>query len=175
MLVADYPSGEARLAAMLHDGAIYPPGQYADILRANIQPTEPPELAMEFGLAEGHELITRLRVTHEGGRPVTLSTSYFHPKHARIAPDLLRPERIRQGTVGYLAGILGTVVRRSREQVWADAAELDGLATQRLRVDPGSPLLWGQVWWSAPDGQLLELGVSVTLPRLRKTYERVVA
>ncbi|WP_228002451.1 GntR family transcriptional regulator [Nocardia australiensis] len=89
----------------------------------------PEYVAAALDLPSGSAVIQRQRVI-EGDRPVELSTSWFAASLADVAPRLLEPERLRGGTVRYLAGVLGIRSAYARDQVCArdaSAAERQAL------------------------------------------------
>ncbi|MGW4847391.1 GntR family transcriptional regulator [Nocardia brasiliensis] len=90
----------------------------------------PGYVADALGLAVGAAVIQRQRVIESGSGPVELSTSWFDAALANAAPRLLVAERLRGGTVPYVADVLGIRSAYARDQVCArdaSAQERDAL------------------------------------------------
>ncbi|MBF6098975.1 GntR family transcriptional regulator [Nocardia cyriacigeorgica] len=102
----------------------------------------PAHVADALGLAAGSAVIQRRRVISGQSGPVELSTSWFDASLAEPAPRLLKPERLRGGTVRYLADVLGIRSAYARDQVCARAATAD--ERQVLGLPEYAPTL---VYW----------------------------
>ena len=83
----------------------------------------PDYVAERLGLSSKAMVIQRQRViaNRESG-PIEFVTSWVDAAHAEIAPRLLVAERLRGGTVPYLAAILGVESAYGRDQVCARRA-----------------------------------------------------
>lgn len=88
-------------------GQFYPPGYYSVILDAEIIPA-PVQIADALDLEEGDPIICRRRIAYdESGTPIEASTSYIRGEFADLAPDLLIPEPLPNGVLGYLEAQTG--------------------------------------------------------------------
>ncbi|MFI0262552.1 GntR family transcriptional regulator [Streptomyces sp. NPDC017056] len=121
------PSDRVRSADVT--GRIYPPGQYAKILSAELRPA-PERVALALGIEEGAQVICRRRVTCDESGPVSVSTSWFAGELARAVPALLATERIPGGTPGAIEEATG--------RVWNDGQDLVGV---RIATDEEAELL----------------------------------
>ncbi|NYI04252.1 GntR family transcriptional regulator [Allostreptomyces psammosilenae] len=90
-----------RYDCALRTGRVYPAGEQADILAADVVEA-PDHVAAGLGLQPRALVVRRHRVTNEDARPVATSWSFFHAAVADLAPRLLEKERIHQGTTRYL-------------------------------------------------------------------------
>ncbi|MFF7098436.1 GntR family transcriptional regulator [Streptomyces rubradiris] len=86
-----------RFHAAETTGRIYPPGHYAKILSAEVQPA-PARVALALGVEEGADVIRRQRVTYNDDAPVSSSTSWFLAELGDRVPQLLQTERVVGGT-----------------------------------------------------------------------------
>lgn len=102
-------------------GRIYAPGEYAEIVSAEIAPA-PDHVARALGLQPASTAARRHRVIHSDHGPVEASTSWIRPELVEHAPRLLQRERIRQGTLAYLEAETGRRAGLVREQVSARLA-----------------------------------------------------
>src|SRR6266516_4001972 len=153
-----------RVIAIRRGQRIYPPGQYARIVAAELV-NAPAGIADALGVESGVPVIRRHRVTYQRqgqgqeDRPVSASTSWFSGAIAGECPRLLRAERITEGTPSYVEASTGRLVTIGRDQLCADeAAEQDA---HDLAVPAGSPVLRGRNWYYADDGGVIEYGESV--------------
>jgi DNA-binding GntR family transcriptional regulator len=155
-------SAEDRGLAAARTGRIYPPGHYAKIRSAALEPA-PERAAGALGIDEGAPAIRRQRTTYgPDDRPLSTSVSWFDGAVASKAPALLQTERILEGTAAYLATRLGTAVVATREQLAAGfAGEEDAAA---LEITAGSAVLLSRSTFLGADGLVLEYGESAALP-----------
>lgn len=157
-----------RMIAIRQRGNIYPPNEYARIVSATL--VEAPEAVSEaLGLARGVQVIRRRRVTFRDDVPVSASTSWFDGVLAAVAPALLMPERIRQGTPGYIEQRTGRVMTQGRDQVTAGTA--DETIARQLGIPEGSPVLIGRNWVIDGDGEVIEYGEYYSAAGRWSTYE----
>ena len=139
-------------------GLIYEAGEVAEIVSAELVAAS--ELvATALGVPEGAEVIRRQRITRQDGAPVSSSVSWFAGDLATRVPELLRRERVLQGTFAVVAERLGRTLASGREEVAASSAGDDDAA--RLDVVPGSPILLSRNWFQDQDGDVIEYGESV--------------
>ncbi|MGW5317900.1 UTRA domain-containing protein, partial [Nocardia thailandica] len=80
-------------------------------------------------------------ITNHRG-PIEVSTSWFPGELAERAPALLVPDRLRGGTLRYLADVLDLRASVARDQVCARVASESECA--ELQLTPGSAVL---VYW----------------------------
>jgi DNA-binding GntR family transcriptional regulator len=149
-----------RVLAIRRTGRIYPPDQHAVIKAAELV-LAPAQVADALGLATGSLVIRRHRVTYRGDEAISASVSWFDGELAEIAPLLLEPERIRQGTAGYITEKTGRVSATGRDQNAASAAGAQDSAD--LGVAEGSPVHRGRNWIYDADGGVIEYGESVSV------------
>jgi DNA-binding GntR family transcriptional regulator len=150
-----------RALSARRTGRIYPPGEHAKIMSAELVPA-PPDVAEALGVEPGAQVIRRRRVTYRDAEPVSASVSWFDGTLAALAPRLLTTERITQGTAGHIAEETGRAVATGRDQIAVRTASGEDAAD--LGVPPGSPVLCGHTWWSDADGGVIEYGEYVSIP-----------
>ncbi len=156
-----------RMLAVRQWSRVCPPGEHARIVSAEL--VEAPEhVAEAMGVQPGAPVIRRHRITYRGKTPVSASTSWFVGALAEVAPDLLRTERIREGTAGYVERQAGRVIRYGRDQLAAGTA--DARLAADLAVPEGTPVLVGRNWVRDVDGDLVEYGEYVSVPDRWQTY-----
>lgn len=110
----------------------------------------PTYVAAQLGIGDGQRVVKRQRVISNADTgPVELSTSWFPASLADSAPRLLDGERIRGGTVPYLAEALGLRDAFARDQVSARLAGEDERVVLEL-PDPSAVLVY---WLVAFDGE----------------------
>ncbi|MEV0062010.1 GntR family transcriptional regulator [Nocardia sp. NPDC050718] len=101
----------------------------------------PADVARSLGIDPDSQVVRRCRlITND--RPIEFSTSWFAADLAESAPALLTPERIRGGTLRYLAETVGLRASFARDQVSARIAT--EAEADYLRLDHGSAVL---VYW----------------------------
>jgi len=158
-----------RVTAMRRWGKIYPDGEYARIKTASLMDA-PADVAEALGVEPGSPVIQRRRVTYgSDDRPVSASTSWFPGEFVEQAPDLLKAERIKLGTPGYIEQQTGRVLRRGRDQISAGAADEE--AATDLGVPAGTPVLVGRNWFRDENGAVIEYGESVGIGGRWQAYE----
>lgn len=157
-----------RMLAVRQWGRIYPPGEHAKIVSAELVDA-PEHVAEALGVEPGTPVIRRHRVTYRDDTPVSASTSWFTGDLADVAPDLLVTERIRQGTPGYIERQTGRVMGQGRDQMTAALA--DATIADELDVPEGSPVLIGRNWMRDRDGEVIEFGEWASRPTRWATYE----
>lgn len=160
-------SAQDRLTAITRTGLIYPPGHYAAIRSAEL--ISPPDYVVQaLGVEPGSMVIRRQRTTYNpDDAPESTSISWFDGALAETCPDLLVADRIRKGTVNYIAERTERVLRHGRDGV-AAARATDEIATE-LSVEPGAPVLLGRNWWTDATGWVAEFGESIA-PEGRWVY-----
>lgn len=122
----------------------------------------PTYVADALGLPAGSEVIQRQRVIEGSSGPVELSTSWFDARRAGTAPRLMKAERLRGGTVRYLADVLGIRSAYARDQVCARQATAE--EREVLGLPEGAPTL---VYWLTAydsDGQPIQFDEAVYPP-----------
>ncbi|RDI53895.1 GntR family transcriptional regulator [Nocardia mexicana] len=103
----------------------------------------PEHVASSLGIASGSLVVQRRRIIRsEHTGPIELSTSWFPSALADSAPRVLVAERIRGGTLPYIAEAAGRRVAYARDQVCARQAADDERAA--LDLPDLSPVL---VYW----------------------------
>ncbi|MBC7299540.1 GntR family transcriptional regulator [Nocardia salmonicida] len=103
----------------------------------------PEDVALALGVEPGSAVVRRCRViTNEHRGPIEFSTSWFPADLAEKAPSLLVAERLRGGTLRYLAETLDLRASFARDQVSARLATETECAD--LELDAGSAVL---VYW----------------------------
>jgi len=156
------------MVATHRTGRIYPRGDYARILSAELAPASD-QVADALGVPAGAEVIRRHRVTYHRDAPVSASTSYFDGAIAALAPKLLETERLVQGTPGYIAEQTGRIAAHGRDQLAARPATAEEAA--ELGIEPGSPVLGGRNWSYDAEGGVVEYGESVSVPNRWSSYD----
>lgn len=170
-VVADRQRGltaRDRATSVRRSGRIYPTGEQARIVDAELMPA-PESVARALELPVGATVVRRHRITYRDGHPVSRSTSWFPGALAESAPDLLRAERIVQGTAGYLEQATGRRMSQGRDELSAGVADLQVAAD--LGVPEGSVVLVGRNWYRDAQAEVLEYGESVSAPDRAVAYE----
>lgn len=157
-----------RMLAVRSWGKIYPPGEHARILSADLV-AAPEHVADALGVEPGSPVIRRRRVTYHEETPVSASTSWFAGELADVAPALLLLDRVRQGTPGYVEQQTGRVMGQGRDQMTAALA--DASISAELAIPEGSPVLIGRNWIRDREGDVIEFGEWVSIPARWATYE----
>ena len=153
-------SAKDRALAIHRTGRIYPPGHYARI-RAVEMATAPEQVVSALGLATGAAVIRRQRTTYdEADLPLSTSTSWFDGDLAATCPGLLKTDRIREGTAGYIERQTGRLSVSGRDQLCAGAAGAEDAA--ELGIAEGAPVMLGRNRYIDGDGAVLEYGESVS-------------
>jgi DNA-binding GntR family transcriptional regulator len=153
-------SAQDRLTAISRTGLIYPPGHFARIRSAELI-TAPDYVAEALDLPSGSTVIRRQRTTFNADElPESTSISWFDGALIEACPDLVVPERIRKGTVHYIAEQTGRQLQNGRDGVSAASASTE--VAEVLRIDIGAPVLLGRNWWTDSSGWVAEFGESIS-------------
>jgi DNA-binding GntR family transcriptional regulator len=173
--VAQARTGPQAYAVLMQTtGRIYPPGNYARIISADLLEGDlvPERIIDALDLEPGARVVIRReRVTHgPDHRALSTSVSWFDGALADVAPLLLQAERIKSGTAAYIAqttgrgpSTRGKVMREASRATEAEAATLD------INVD--DPVLRGSNWYLDADGGVIEYGESVAVEGLLEAFE----
>jgi DNA-binding GntR family transcriptional regulator len=150
-------------------GRIYGPGERAEIVEARL--TTPPDwIATELGLKPGELAIRRERVTYTDEEPSEISVSWLHPTLADVAPRLLDVERIRTGSVAYVAKATGRKPAYARDQVAARLGTVDERRQLALTSRSAAVLVIRHVVYD-DQGEAMEC-VEAAYPPDRWTFEQ---
>jgi DNA-binding GntR family transcriptional regulator len=111
-----YKRAQDRLRAHRSGGQFYAPGEYSERPTPTITTDVPASVRADLGLGPDEPAIRRHRVTFRDGVPVELSTSWFAPSMASVAPLLVGQESIPAGTTAYICKQLGKEVTHGIER-----------------------------------------------------------
>jgi DNA-binding GntR family transcriptional regulator len=144
-------------------GRVYPEGQHARIIETATD-TADDDIAAALALEPGAQVIRRVRVRYSGDHPIATSTSWFDGALSSIAPRLLAPERITEGTFSYVARTTGR-----RATSWEDHYEpalASKVEAERLGIKPRSLITRGRNWMYDQHGDVIEYGESASTGRI---------
>ena len=144
-------------------GRVYPDDQYARIIETATEKASG-EITAALGLGSDAQVIRRVRVQYSGDHPIATSTSWFDGALASVAPRLLEPERIKEGTFAYVARVTG---RQATE--WEDHYEpalASTIEAERLAIKPRSLITRGRNWICDQHGDVIEYGESASSGRV---------
>jgi DNA-binding GntR family transcriptional regulator len=131
-------------------GTMYSPAESVEFLDTSLVPG-PAHVIDALQLPADSSAIRRARLLRgDGGRPIELSTSWFAPQLAELAPRLLEPERLRGGTAKYLAEVAGRKAAYARDQVAARLAADDECRLLEL-APPAAVLVYRLTVYDAAD------------------------
>lgn len=152
-------SAQDRLTTVHRTGLIYPPGHYARIQSAEVT-TAPDYVAEALNIDLGSSVIRRQRITYNADdQPESTSISWFDGALLESCPDLVVPERIRSGTINYIAENTGRELRNGRDGKAAGSASHEVAAA--LNIEVGTPVMLGRNWWTDTSGWVAEFGESI--------------
>jgi DNA-binding GntR family transcriptional regulator len=138
------PRARERYERARDFGTMYSESESVEFLAVEMV-TGPPHVAEALQVPDGSQVIRRARlITSETDGPIELSTSWFPPEFAALAPRLLSRERLRGGTSKYVASVSGRVPSYARDQVMARLATAE--ERRRLQLPRPSAVL---VYWFA--------------------------
>jgi DNA-binding GntR family transcriptional regulator len=140
------------------NGQIYPSGQRSHKIVAERWPANE-EIARTLGTDVGDMLVRRHRVTLANDEIISTSTSYLPGRFARVAPPLLKPDRLDEGTIGCIEKLAGVTVVEVIDERSARAATSE--EAHELGVAEGAPVLAGRNWWLDEGGNVIEYGESI--------------
>jgi DNA-binding GntR family transcriptional regulator len=152
---------EDRYARSRETGRIYLPNERARILRAELVDA-PAHVAQVLGVPAEATVVCRQRLTLRDDQPVELSTSWFDVEVAKVAPRLLEPDRILEGTLAYVEAMTGRTVTTARDRVAARLATAEERELLAL-PDPSAVVLTHHTVLDA-DGLVLDFSESVGPP-----------
>ncbi|MGL5824879.1 MAG: GntR family transcriptional regulator [Nocardioides sp.] len=111
-----YVRAEDRLKGRRQTGKFHALGETSQITEARITNEVPTEARSELGLDADEPAIRRHRVTYREKVAVEVSTSWFAPSMATVAPLLVGRESIPGGTTDYICKQLGKEVTHGLER-----------------------------------------------------------
>jgi GntR family transcriptional regulator len=141
-------------------GRIYPAGNYARILDADVV-TVPTLVAAAFDLKPDALVIRRRRTTYsQSHQPLSSSTSWYHGDLVEVAPLLLNTERITQGTIRYVLEMTGRADRHHYAEVMHSASNATATEAGDLGINEGDTIERTRNYFRDDDGGLIEFGTS---------------
>lgn len=163
-------SARDRSTSVLHTGRIYPDGHYAKILSAELVPA-PERVADSLGVEPGEQVVRRQRTTYDNADvPLSTSVSWFDGALVDVAPLLLEPKRILQGTFAYVEEQTGRT-RSEREKLLISAGAATQQEAEQLQVEQGAPVLRGRNFFWDTEGVVIEYGESAAKAGLETIIE----
>lgn len=164
-------SGADRALSVRRTGRIYTDGEYARIISADLAPA-PEDVAEALGIAAGAPAIRRVRVTYSASDvPVSMSTSWLDGELAASAPALLRTERIKEGTWGYIESRVDRAVSTGQDRISTRLATAD--EAEALAIEQPAAVKITRTLFRDEEGVTVEYGVSITEGR-ESIYEYAV-
>jgi DNA-binding GntR family transcriptional regulator len=164
-----YRRPQDRYVQMRRTGRIYPPGEYAEIRSAEVV-IGPPEVVEALGLEPDAEVICRSRVTHDAsGTPVAVTSSWFDASIRDVAPKLLEPSRIVEGTPAYVEQTTGRRIHTAQDRISPRLAIEVELQELQLEA-PAAVMVTHHTGWDA-EGKPLEFAILVQPTGRWVTYE----
>ncbi|MFB8407534.1 GntR family transcriptional regulator [Streptomyces sp. NPDC055912] len=162
-------TGKDRAKAVRATGRIYPEGEYARIVSAELVPA-PESVASVLGIDAGAPAIKRVRITYgPDDAPRSASTSWYDGSFAEAAPDLLVPERIRAGSWRYLEQQAGITASKGRDVITARLATEDD--AELLSVQLPAAIKESTTVLRTTDGSVVEYGVSIAASGRASSYD----
>lgn len=163
-------SARDHLVTAAETGRIYPEGNYARILDADVV-TAPPLVSAAFDLPAGALVIRRRRTTYsQGHQPLSSSTSWYHGDLVTVAPLLLSTERIIQGTIRYVLETTGRAGRRHHAEVMHCASNASATEARDLGISEGDTIERTRNYFRDDEGTLIEFGESAYLKDIWSYY-----
>ncbi|MFD9593135.1 GntR family transcriptional regulator [Kitasatospora sp. NPDC059973] len=152
-------SGRDRARAVRATGKIYTPGEYAEIISAELV-TAPAEVAEVLGIEPGSLAIKRVRVTFgpDNARR-SASTSWYDGTHAEAAPLLLEAARIEAGSWRYLEQQIGVSATKGRDSIEARLATAED--AEMLGIELPAAVKRSTSVLRTSEGVVVEYGVSI--------------
>lgn len=135
----------------------------------------PADVAREFGIDPGDDVIRRSRVYRDVHGIVSHSTSWIPAEFKRVLPELAESERLEGGlSLDLIAQATGRQVDRRIDDETARIAKDQDLELLGLEAGTVAAILVLTARFLDADGQLLEYGVDLGAPgRTRRTTSQV--
>jgi DNA-binding GntR family transcriptional regulator len=163
-------SSRDRSESVLHTGRIYPEGHYAKIRSAELV-LAPDHVVDALGLKGRVQVIRRHRTTFDTDDiPLSTSVSWFDGALADVAPLLLEPNRILQGTYRYVEERTGRI-KADSEKLLISAGGATTDEARELMIPPGTPVLRGRNFYWDTDFMVIEYGESTAREGLETIIE----
>jgi len=161
VVTARHRSTQERLTSVHRTGLIYPEGHYAKIRSAEMV-TAPDYIAEALNIQPDSPVIRRQRTTYSAEDiPQSTSVSWFDGKLADQCPKLLVCDRIKNGTVGYIAEMTGrTLARAGHDALRATRASAE--VANELQVSIDAPVLMVRNHWTDEANWVAEVGESIS-------------
>ena len=156
-VVAPNSDTGSQLIARAGSGRIYPPGQFARFTFCG-KDLPPEEIAEAFSLGDDEEAIVRRRERVGGELVLSQSQSWYHPKYEAVAPLLLEPQRIIEGSFMYLMKKTG--LRAATEDSWVIGRPANTIEAGALTLDESKTVLVERTIIKSDGGAYIEYGIS---------------
>lgn len=130
---ATYRRARDRYALLRQTGKFHQANERSTIAESRLV-IAPAEVRQALNLPENSEAIKRHRITTRDDQIIEISTSWFPPDLAEIAPLLLSTERIPSGTATYVSQQTGRQLAHGQETTYArlaTSAECEELGRKR--------------------------------------------
>jgi GntR family transcriptional regulator len=162
-------SGRDRALSVRQTGRIYSAGEYARIVTAEV--TEAPaDIAQALSIEAGAPAIRRVRVTYNASdKPLSTSTSWFDGALAAVAPKLLQPERIIEGTWAYIEEQAGLSAVQGQDRIDTRLATEEDAAF--LGIELPAAVKVSRTILRGEDNRAVEVGVSVSGSGRESVYD----
>lgn len=153
-------SATQHVDRIIKTGRIYPEGNYARILAAEVVEA-PDHIAEVFDIEPGTPVIRRKRTVYSPeDQPLSTSTSWFDTSLSDQAPLLLSDERIKQRSIRYILVMTGRA-NHGLQVVTENAADDAGPhEAAELQIAEGESISRARNWFRDDNGGLVEYGES---------------
>jgi DNA-binding GntR family transcriptional regulator len=130
---------------------MYSDAESVEFVAIKVESDAPDYVIEALRLPAGSAALRRTRlIKRDDEGPIELSTSWFAPELADLAPKLLIAERLRGGTAKYLASVTGRPATYARDQVAARLATAEELRLLQL-TEPAGVLVYRLTAYDATD------------------------
>lgn len=158
VIVAPNSDTGPQLIERASSGRIYPPGQYAHFTFCGMDDA-PEDVAEALNLGDGEQAIVRRRQRkNSAGGILSASASWYHPKYRDVAPALLEPQRIREGSFVYL--MKKAELHAATQDVWIIGREADDTERSTLTLDASGLVLVEWTVIKSTEDEYIEYGIS---------------
>ncbi|GAA1109738.1 GntR family transcriptional regulator [Kitasatospora arboriphila] len=172
-------TGIARIERLIRTGRPYRDGEAKVELRSpSLHSCYDPYVAEQLGIELGDEIVLRIRLFSQDGKPTTIGVNCIHPRALAVVPELVAGEELPKFWQLLYTERTGERITPADELFQARAAsgdELEALGLLDVPTGIAVPVLVSNVTFHTDDGQPIEVWEDTYAPGTRKAVPRHVA
>jgi GntR family transcriptional regulator len=169
-------TGVARIERLTRTGKPYKDGETKVELRPpSLRSCHDPYIAEQLGIDLGDEIVLRIRLFTQDGRPTSIGVNCIHPRALAVVPELVEGGELPMFWQLLYTKRTGEKITAADELFQARAAsddELQAFGLTDVPTDMAVPVLVSNATFHTEDGQPIEVWEDTYAPGIRKAVSR---